>query len=156
LGTKYRADVDGLRAIAVLAVVIYHAFPSLLPGGFVGVDVFFVISGFLITGILVDENEGGRFSFRNFYARRIRRLFPALSIVLFMCLVVGWCVLFPDELRQLGKHTFVGSAFGSNILLLGETGYFETSTEQKPLLPLWSPGIEERYYLVRAVCCFPL
>jgi peptidoglycan/LPS O-acetylase OafA/YrhL len=144
----YRPDIDGLRAIAVLAVVLYHAFPGILPGGFVGVDVFFVISGFLITGILLAEHEKHRFSLARFYARRIRRLFPSLCVVLLACLGLGWFLLFPDEYRQLGKHVFAGAGFGSNVLLWRETGYFDTEAESKPLLHLWSLGIEEQFYLV--------
>src|SRR5262245_62958994 len=100
----YRPDVDGLRAIAVLAVLAYHAFPSLAPGGFAGVDVFFVISGYLITGIILDDLARGRFSYATFYWRRIRRIFPALILVLGACLALGWMVLLPDEYAQLGTH----------------------------------------------------
>ena len=100
-GLAYRADVDGLRGIAILAVVAFHAFPSWVSGGFVGVDVFFVISGFLITGIIADGLERQKFSFAHFYARRVRRLFPALAVVLAACLVVGWFELLPPELALL-------------------------------------------------------
>jgi peptidoglycan/LPS O-acetylase OafA/YrhL len=144
---KYRADIDGLRAIAVLSVVIYHAFPALLPGGFIGVDVFFVISGYLITGILLKELESGTFSIFKFYLRRIRRIFPALLLVLAACLIVGWYVLFDDELKALGKHVFAGAGFISNIALWREVGYFDAAAETKPLLHLWSLGIEEQFYL---------
>jgi peptidoglycan/LPS O-acetylase OafA/YrhL len=144
---KYRADIDGLRALAVLSVVIYHAFPNLLPGGFIGVDVFFVISGYLITGILLKELEAGSFSILKFYIRRIRRIFPALLLVLVACLVFGWYVLFDDEYKQLGKHVFAGAGFISNIALWREVGYFDTVAESKPLLHLWSLGIEEQFYL---------
>lgn len=144
---KYRADIDGLRAIAVLSVVIYHAFPNLLPGGFIGVDVFFVISGYLITGILLKELEAGSFSIIKFYIRRIRRIFPALLLVLATSVLVGWYILFDDEYRQLGKHVFAGAGFVSNIALWREVGYFDTLAESKPLLHLWSLGIEEQFYL---------
>lgn len=114
---KYRADIDGLRAIAVLSVVIFHAFPSSLRGGFIGVDVFFVISGFLISTILFSNLATGEFTFHEFYERRIRRIFPALAIVLTATLIVGWFTLFPDEYEQLGWHTLGGTAFFSNFIL---------------------------------------
>lgn len=144
----YRADIDGLRAIAVLAVVIYHAFPEALPGGFVGVDIFFVISGFLITSILLREIADGSYSIGRFYGRRIKRLFPALALVLVVTLAIGWFVLFRDEFRQLGKHAAAGAAFISNITLWLETGYFDRQSELKPLLHLWSLGVEEQFYFV--------
>src|SRR5688500_11737430 len=100
----YRPDVDGLRALAVLAVLAFHAFPATAPGGFAGVDVFFVISGFLISGIIFDGLKSGRFSFAEFYRRRIRRIFPALILVLVACVGLGWVLLLPDEFSQLGKH----------------------------------------------------
>jgi peptidoglycan/LPS O-acetylase OafA/YrhL len=145
--SAYRPDVDGVRALAVLAVLGYHAFPAALPGGFVGVDVFFVISGFLITGILLGELAAGRFTFSGFYWRRVRRIFPALAIVLAATLALGWRVLLPDEYSLLGKHVAAGAAFVSNIALWREAGYFDAAAELKPLLHLWSLGIEEQYYL---------
>src|SRR5262245_40012984 len=147
LSHGYRPDVDGLRAVAVLAVLAYHAFPSLAPGGFAGVDVFFVISGYLITGIILDDLERGRFTYRNFYWRRIRRIFPALILVLVACLALGWLVLLPDEYAQLGKHVAAGAGVVSNIALWREAGYFDSAAELKPLLHLWSLGVEEQYYL---------
>jgi peptidoglycan/LPS O-acetylase OafA/YrhL len=143
----YRPDVDGLRALAVLAVVGFHAFPGAVPGGFIGVDVFFVISGFLITGIMVDAAAAGRFSLSGFYARRIRRIFPALIVVLAACYAAGWLWLFEDRFAQLGKHVAGGAGFASNFLLWQEAGYFDASGETKPLLHLWSLGIEEQFYL---------
>lgn len=145
---KYRADIDGLRAVAVLAVVLFHAFPTWLPGGFTGVDVFFVISGFLIATILSQSLEAGTFSLTVFYARRIRRIFPALLVVLLACLAIGWWVLLPDELAQLGKQTAGGAAFIANLLLWQESGYFDAAAETKPLLHLWSLGIEEQFYIL--------
>ncbi|HGM5581282.1 TPA: acyltransferase family protein [Pseudomonas putida] len=145
---KYRPDIDGLRAIAVLSVVFFHAFPAWLPGGFIGVDVFFVISGFLISTIIFGSLDKNTFSFPVFYARRINRIFPALLIVLVCCLVFAWFALFPDEYKQLGKHVAGGSTFISNFLLYDESGYFDTSAEVKPLLHLWSLGIEEQFYIV--------
>ncbi len=145
---NYRPDIDGLRAIAVVAVVLFHAFPARLPGGFIGVDIFFVISGFLISRIIFAELAAGKFSFVQFYARRARRLFPALILVLTFCAVVGWIVLLADEYAQLGKHIASSVGFIQNLVLLNESGYFDTAAEQKPLLHLWSLGIEEQFYIV--------
>lgn len=144
----YRADIDGLRGIAVLIVVLFHAFPSLIPGGFIGVDIFFVISGFLISTILMTQFGNRTFSYADFYARRARRIFPALILVLAASLAFGWIALFPDELKQLGKHVVGGAGFVSNIFLWFEVGYFDTAAETKPLLHLWSLGIEEQFYIV--------
>jgi len=144
---SYRSDIDGLRAFAVTAVVLYHAFPNWVPGGYIGVDVFFVISGYLISSILLKEIGHGRFSFSNFYARRIRRIFPALAICLATVLAYGFVCLLPSELMQLGKHTFLGAAFLSNIATWREAGYFEIAATLKPLLHLWSLGIEEQFYI---------
>jgi peptidoglycan/LPS O-acetylase OafA/YrhL len=145
---KYRPDIDGLRAVAVLAVVAFHAFPGAVPGGFVGVDVFFVVSGYLISTILFTNLERGTFSLAEFYARRIRRIFPALALVLSATLILGWALLFADELKQLGKHAAGGAGFVSNFVLWGEAGYFDEAAEAKPLLHLWSLGIEEQFYLL--------
>ncbi len=145
---KYRADIDGLRALAVLSVVVFHAFPDYLPGGFIGVDVFFVISGFLISTILFENLQKGSLVFSEFYARRIKRIFPALITVLIACLGVGFLCLLPDELNQLGKHVAAGAGFISNFILWGESGYFDHASESKPLLHLWSLGIEEQFYIV--------
>ena len=103
-GHQYRSDIDGLRAFAVLSVVLFHAFPEWISGGFIGVDVFFVISGFLISIIIFEKLEQGNFSFADFYARRVRRIFPALILVLVTSFVLGWCILFVSEYKQLGKH----------------------------------------------------
>ena len=108
---KYRKDIDGLRAIAVLAVVMYHGFPDLIPGGFVGVDIFFVISGFLITKIILENLEKNSFSFIEFYSRRIRRIFPALLLLLFVCLGFGWFALYATEYKRLTEHIAAGAAF---------------------------------------------
>jgi peptidoglycan/LPS O-acetylase OafA/YrhL len=144
---NYRPDIDGLRAIAVGVVVVFHAFPGVLPHGFIGVDVFFVISGFLISTMIFRQVEAGTFSISSFYVRRIRRLFPALVVVLAAVYMAGWRLLLPDELAQLGKHVAGGAGFSANLLLWGETGYFDTAAETKPLLHLWSLGIEEQFYL---------
>ncbi|WP_412757929.1 acyltransferase family protein [Legionella bozemanae] len=145
---KYRADIDGLRAIAVLSVVVFHAFPKWMKGGFVGVDIFFVISGFLISTIIFEGLEKNRFSFVDFYKKRIKRIFPALVFVLLFCLILGWFALFPQEYKQLGKHIMGGAGFISNFLLWFETGYFDNAAETKPLLHLWSLGIEEQFYII--------
>jgi len=145
--TTYRKDIDGLRAIAVLLVVIFHAFPKSMPGGFIGVDVFFVISGFLISTIIFTDLNQGIFSFKHFYARRIKRILPSLLTVLSTCLIFGWFALLTDEYQLLGKHTTAGTLFISNIVLWSESGYFDTVAELKPLLHLWSLGIEEQFYL---------
>lgn len=142
-----RPDIDGLRAVAVIAVLVYHAFPSALPGGFVGVDIFFVISGYLITGIVYDDLAVGRFSLRRFYAGRIRRIVPALIVVLIGTFALGWRFLMPDELAQLGQHLAASASFTSNYALLSEAGYFDTNSLTKPLLHLWSLAIETQYYL---------
>ncbi|MDR1349746.1 MAG: acyltransferase, partial [Zoogloeaceae bacterium] len=144
----YRPDIDGLRAIAVLAVIGYHFFPAWIKGGFVGVDVFFVISGFLIGGILLEALRKGEFSLTEFYARRIRRIFPALILVLLSVLAFGWFALWPEDYQNLGKHTAGGAAFISNFLFWQEAGYFDVAAERKPLLHLWSLGVEEQFYIV--------
>lgn len=145
---KYRPDIDGLRAVAVLSVVAFHAFPAWMKGGFIGVDVFFVISGFLISTIIFENLDKGTFSFAEFYARRIKRIFPALLLVLIASLAFGWLALLADEYKQLGKHIAAGAGFVSNFILLGEAGYFDNSADTKPLLHLWSLGIEEQFYIV--------
>ncbi|MCY7264379.1 acyltransferase family protein [Pseudomonas protegens] len=147
----YRPDIDGLRAVAILSVLFFHAFPSKLRGGFVGVDIFFVISGFLISSIIFRSLERDSFSFSEFYAHRIRRIFPALLVVLLSCCVAGWFLLLPDDYRRLGKHVAAGSGFVQNFVLWGESGYFDTSSALKPLMHLWSLAIEEQFYLIYPV-----
>jgi peptidoglycan/LPS O-acetylase OafA/YrhL len=145
---KYRPDVDGLRAVAILSVLGFHAFPQWIRGGFIGVDVFFVISGFLISTVIVGELERQRFSFLNFYQRRIRRIIPALVLVLVACAGAGWYLLPRDAYAQLGRHIAAGAGFGSNFLLWKEAGYFDSASDAKPLLHLWSLAIEEQFYVV--------
>ena len=145
---KYRTDIDGLRAIAILAVVGFHAFPTWIKGGFIGVDVFFVISGFLISTIIFGSLNRDAFSFAEFYARRIKRIFPALVLVLIASFAFGWFSLLADEYKQLGKHIAGGAGFVANFVLWGESGYFDNAAETKPLLHLWSLGIEEQFYFV--------
>jgi peptidoglycan/LPS O-acetylase OafA/YrhL len=147
-GIAYRPDIDGLRAIAVLAVIGFHAFPAWIRGGFVGVDVFFVTSGYLISTILLTDMERGSFRFSQFYIRRIRRIFPALIIVLLSLLVVGWLVLFSIEYMALGKHVAGSAAFVSNFVLWNEADYFDKAAATKPLLHIWSLGIEEQFYVI--------
>lgn len=143
----YRPDIDGLRAIAVLAVVLFHGFPQTFRGGFIGVDVFFVLSGYLISRIIFEQLNQGTFNFFDFYARRIKRIFPALLVVLVAAYIAGWFTLLADEYGQLGQHIAAGAAFISNFVLWGEAGYFDNSAHAKPLLHLWSLGIEEQFYI---------
>ena len=143
----YRPDVDGLRALAVGAVLAYHAFPGWLGGGFTGVDVFFVISGYLISGIILSALASERFTFANFYARRIRRIFPALAVVLASVMAAGWFFLYADDYARAGTHVAAGAAFISNFVLWKEASYFDTAASLKPLLHLWSLGVEEQFYL---------
>ena len=147
----YRPDIDGLRAIAVLSVVAFHAFPNFILGGFVGVDVFFVISGYLITRILLASASGGRMDLADFYRRRVRRILPSLLVVLTACAITAWFVMLSDEFKQMGRHLLGGTLFASNAVLWQESGYFDRPAEAKPLLHLWSLGIEEQFYIV-----FPL
>jgi len=145
---RYRPDIDGLRAIAVMLVVNFHAFPEAMPGGFIGVDVFFVISGFLITGIIARELDSRRFSLLGFYDRRIRRIFPALIVVLSAALLLGWLWMLPSAYSKLSADVLASAAFSANIALLLQSGYFDVESAKKPLLHLWSLGIEEQFYLV--------
>jgi peptidoglycan/LPS O-acetylase OafA/YrhL len=147
-GTGYRPDVDGLRALAALGVIGFHAFPIAVPGGFVGVDVFFVISGFLISGVVFRGLAAGTFSSADFYARRIRRIFPGLMLVLASSLAFGWYVLLADELERLGKHAAAGAGFVANLWLWREGDYFNRKAFSDPLLHLWSLGVEEQFYLL--------
>jgi peptidoglycan/LPS O-acetylase OafA/YrhL len=143
--TAYRADIDGLRAISIMLVVGYHA--EFVSGGFIGVDIFFVISGFLITRNILTQVEAGDFSYTAFYGRRIRRLFPALAVVLAATYLVGWFVLLPDAFSLLGKSMAAGVAFVSNLFQLTQLGYFASDATENPLIHLWSLGIEEQFYI---------
>jgi peptidoglycan/LPS O-acetylase OafA/YrhL len=146
-GQTYRSDIDGLRAIAVLAVVLYHYGVPGISGGFVGVDVFYVISGFLITGLIQSEIESGRFTFTGFYDRRIRRIFPALFVVLASTFAAGAYILLPTDLVLLGKSTISTLLFSSNIFFWRTSGYFDGSSELNPLLHTWSLAVEEQFYI---------
>ena len=150
--SHYRPHIDGLRAVAVLAVLCYHAFPHLLPGGFAGVDVFFVISGYLITGILAEgfANEGAQMSrvLLHFYARRVRRLFPSLILVLIACYLLAFCFLIPGDLSSLAQKLLPSACFFPNFAFAQGRGYFDGGSITNPLLHLWSLGIEEQFYLI--------
>ena len=146
--SDYRADIDGLRAVAVLSVVAFHAFPNWFKGKFIGVDIFFVISGYLISTIIFKNLDKRTFSFKEFYIRRIKRIFPALILILISCFVFGWFALLPDEYKQLGKHILGSTGFVQNMVLWDESGYFDNSAETKPLLHIWSLGVEEQFYFL--------
>ena len=148
---KYRKEIDGLRALAVLPVILFHAGFTTFSGGFVGVDIFFVISGYLITTIIVDEMDKGSFSLLNFYERRARRILPALFFVMLCTLLFAWFLLPPDDMRSFAKSLVAVPLFISNLLFYRESGYFDTLTDLKPLLHTWSLAVEEQYYLL-----FPL
>ncbi len=141
----YRPEIDGLRALAVLLVVSYHYFA--VRGGFVGVDIFFVISGYLISYQIFTDLDRGRFSLLEFYAKRIRRIFPPLLLMIVATLIAGWLLLLPTDFQSLGKHAAAGVAYVSNLLLWTEAGYFDAPSGYKPFLHLWSLGIEEQFYL---------
>jgi len=145
---RYRPDIDGLRAVAVLAVVGFHAFPALVKGGFIGVDIFFVISGFLITTIIIGSLKRNSFSLLKFYSRRIKRIFPALLLVLIASIVIGGFTLLAGEFKQLSLHIAGGAGFISNFVYWKESGYFDNAADTKPLLHLWSLGIEEQFYII--------
>jgi peptidoglycan/LPS O-acetylase OafA/YrhL len=150
----YRPDIDGLRAISIIAVVWYHAVPAFGGGGFVGVDIFFVISGFLISRIILGQLEAGRFSIAEFYRRRVRRIFPALVLVLLATFIAGWLVLLPNDFARLGANMLGGAGFFSNIVLLRSQDYFAPDAATNPLLHLWSLGIEEQFYIVWPLLLF--
>lgn len=145
---EYQPTIDGLRAIAVLLVVGFHAFPSLVPGGYVGVDIFFLISGYLITFIILNDLQNRQFSLKEFYYRRARRLLPALLFIFILAYIVGWFVLTPREFENLNKQITGGSFFVANFILWKQSGYFDEATELKPFQHLWSLAIEEQFYLL--------
>ncbi|EQC27585.1 hypothetical protein SDRG_14639 [Saprolegnia diclina VS20] len=144
----YRPDVDGLRTLAVLPVVVFHAYPDLFPGGFIGVDIFFVISGYLISGILFKENQRGSFSYASFYTRRVRRIFPTLILVLSATLWMGYLYLMAAKLKALAATMLAGTLFCANLQVLSlEHSYFALDIKMNPLLHLWSLGVEEQFYI---------
>ena len=148
---KYRAEIDGLRALAVVPVILFHAGFEGFSGGFVGVDVFFVISGYLITTILAEDIEKQRFSIIDFYERRARRIFPALFFMMLFCIPFAWMWMLPDPLENFGQSIVATTLFANNVLLMITTGYWDLASEFKPLLHTWSLGVEEQYYVI-----FPL
>lgn len=152
----WRNDITGLRAIAVIPVLLFHAFPELIPGGFFGVDVFFVISGYLISGIIFKEFLNNTFSYRVFYEKRIRRIVPNLLLLLMSVSFVGYLFLLPDEYINLGKHIYSSAAFYQNFRLLDEVGYFTEDALRKPLIHLWSLAIEEQFYIVFPIICWSI
>jgi peptidoglycan/LPS O-acetylase OafA/YrhL len=148
---QHRSDIDGLRAAAVIPVLLYHADVAPFSGGYIGVDVFFVISGYLITSLIIEDHNDGRFSILRFYERRMRRIFPALFTVMFFCLAVGFLLFMPADFRRLGATVAATTLFSSNFLFVRQGGYFDSGTELKPLLHTWSLAVEEQYYIL-----FPL
>ena len=147
-GIDYRREIDGLRAIAVLPVIFFHAGFESFSGGFIGVDVFFVISGYLITSIILAEKEAGIFSLINFYERRARRILPALFLVMGVSLPLAWLWLLPKDIKEFSQSLSAVSVFASNILFWSESGYFATAAELKPLLHTWSLAVEEQFYAI--------
>jgi peptidoglycan/LPS O-acetylase OafA/YrhL len=147
----YRRDIDGLRAVAVLAVVLFHFGIPGFAGGFVGVDIFFVISGYLITSIIHRERQSGYFSFIEFWVRRARRILPALVVMVVACLIVGWFLLVPRDYEELGRSARYQAMFISNVLFARQDGYFDTDSELKPLLHTWSLAVEEQFYILLPV-----
>lgn len=144
---SYRGDIDLLRAFAVISVLIFHFFPSSLRGGFLGVDVFFVISGYLVTRNILSETNRGSFSFPSFYLKRVKRLYPVLLLVLSFTLVAGYFFLLSFEFKEVAKHILGSNFFLNNIILYSESGYFDKSSDSKPLLHLWSLAVEEQFYI---------
>lgn len=144
---KYREEIDGLRAIAVISVILYHAGFSWFSGGYVGVDVFFVISGYLITSIILTESDSGDFSIVRFYERRVRRILPALFLVMLCCLPIAWVLLLPNQLVDFSKSLVAVPVFLSNVLFWRESGYFDLAADTKPLLHTWSLAVEEQFYV---------
>ena len=149
----YRRDIDGLRAVAVLAVVLFHAKVPGFSGGFVGVDVFFVISGYLITGLIFSDLVAGRFSFLGFYYRRIKRIVPALLVVYLASAVLATVLMLPGDIRTFASTLIASTLFVSNVVLWQQGGYFDAPAELQPLLHTWSLSIEEQFYLVWPALC---
>lgn len=145
---QYRREIDGLRAIAVIPVILFHAGFTIFSGGYVGVDIFFVISGYLITSIIISELEQGRFSILRFYERRARRILPALFFVMLVCVPFAWMWMLPSQFKEFSQSLIAVSLFASNILFWRESGYFAAASEEKPLLHTWSLAVEEQYYML--------
>lgn len=151
MAIQYRPDIDGLRAVAVVPVVINHAIPDAVPGGFVGVDIFFVISGFLITSIIARDARAGTFSYWEFYSRRARRILPALLAMMASVTVVAWLLFFPVELVSHWNAMFWSALFAANVFFLLEIDYFSAPLDSYPLLHLWSLAVEEQFYILMPV-----
>ena len=145
---SYRPDIDGLRAIAVLSVIAFHMYPNFLPGGFAGVDIFFVISGYLISQRIIAGHEKGGFSFKKFYIRRIRRLFPAVISTVLLTLICGILFLTPDDLIGLSQSAISTVFSAANIHFYMEAGYWDVESWRKPLLHMWSLSVEEQFLLL--------
>lgn len=150
----YRPEIDGLRAVAVIPVILFHAGMTVFSGGYVGVDVFFVVSGYLITAILISELERGDFSIARFYERRARRILPALFFVILCCIPFAWMWMLPAELKDFSQSIVAVVFFASNILFWREEDYFAPAAELKPLLHTWSLAVEEQYYLLFPCFCW--
>ena len=144
---NYRSDIDGLRAVAVIPVILYHLGVGLVPGGFIGVDIFFVISGYLITGVIIREVSNNDFSLIKFYERRVRRIFPALFAVLLCTTLAGFFILDASTFEEFGKSLLATTLFSSNMYFWQQVGYFDTAAELKPLLHTWSLAVEEQFYV---------
>ena len=145
---EFRQDINGLRAWAVMAVVLYHFGVAGISGGFAGVDVFFVISGYLMCGIIIGGIERNDFSVWRFYLARARRIFPALVVLCVVALIFGWFFLMPEEYKQLGKHARESLTFSSNLRYFDESGYFDVASQEKWLLHTWSLSVEWQFYLL--------
>jgi peptidoglycan/LPS O-acetylase OafA/YrhL len=145
---RYRPEIDGLRAIALISVVLFHAGFGIFSGGFIGVDIFFVISGYLITFIILSEKEAGKFTLKSFYERRARRILPALIFITILCIPTAYFLLLPKDFRNFSQSLVSVSFFSSNILFWQESNYFDIASELKPLLHTWSLSIEEQFYIV--------
>src|SRR6056297_1339994 len=145
---QYRPEIDGLRAVAVVPVILFHAGFALFSGGYVGVDVFFVISGYLITSLILEDLDRGTFSLLHFYERRARRIFPALFLVVAACIPFAWALMLPDQLKDFSQSVAAVILFSSNVLFWQESGYFDGAAELKPLLHTWSLAVEEQFYIV--------
>ena len=152
----HRPEIDGLRAVAIASVVIGHAFPAWLPGGFAGVDIFFVISGYLITAIIASELAAGRFSLWQFWQRRIRRIVPALAVMLWVTAIGAWAILTPEDFVQFSKSLAAAAMFGPNLLFARDVDYFATAAGYAPLIHTWTLGVEEQFYLVFPVLMLAL
>jgi peptidoglycan/LPS O-acetylase OafA/YrhL len=144
---KYNPSLDGLRGVAITLVLLFHIWPDTFSFGYMGVDIFFVLSGFLITQIIYTKLENDTFSFKEFYRNRVRRIFPAMIVVLLVAFFIGYLFMFPSELKSLGQHMKTSVLFWQNFRLMEEVGYWDKAAELKPLLHFWSLSIEEQFYI---------